>query len=178
VRGVLGVESSDPVLSLLGALGLAQVAGTALVIDMCGDLSIRGDRTLSDIVADGPALAELSPGRSGVAVLPSGPLDTSEAEEAIRALASHWPAVVVRGRRGQWPGPMVPVRALLPGLLQAREESPAVWQPVAAGVRPSGPGPVLPRLRASLARRMLSGHEARTARWVHAWTPVWGLPWA
>ena len=178
MAGVLGVESRDPVLSLLSAFGLAQVAGTALVIDLCGDLSMRGDRTLADIATDGPALAELSPGRSGVALLSSGPLDPVESSAAIEALAPHWPAIVIRCRSGQWDGATVPVRALLPGFLRADEQSPAVWQPVMAGVRPSGPGPVLPRLSGSLARRMLSGRTAGKARWVRAWAPVWGMPWA
>jgi hypothetical protein len=178
VLGVLGVESADPVLSLLSALGLAQVAGTALVIDLCGDVSFRADRTLADIAADGPALAELSPGRAGVALLSAGPLDIAGSKAAIEGLAPHWPAIVVRCRPGQWVGPTVPVRPLFPGLLQAHEPSPAVWQPVMAGVRPSGPGPVLPRLRGSLARRLLSGRSAGRARWVRAWAPVWGMPWA
>jgi hypothetical protein len=176
--GVLGVASTDPVLSLLSALGLAQVAGTALVIDFCGDVSLRAGRTLADIAAEGPSLEELSPGRAGVALLACGPLDSAGAMAAIEGLASHWPAIVVRCRPGEWEGPTVPVRPLLPGLLLAREPSPAVWQPVTAGVRPSGPGPVLPRLRGSLARRLLSGRAAGRTRWVRAWTPVWGMPWA
>ena len=60
--GVLAVASPDPVLSLLSALGLAQVAGSALVIDMCGDLALQSGRTLSDLAADGPSVSELGPG--------------------------------------------------------------------------------------------------------------------
>lgn len=176
--GILGVASADPVLSLVGALGLGQVAGTALVIDLCGDLTLRSGRTLSDIAVEGPSLAELSPGRSGVALLSSGPIPTDECAPVVEALAVNWPAVVVRCHAGQWPGPTAPVRALLPGLLQSVDQSPAVWQQIASGVHPTGPGPVLPRLSGSLVRRMLSGRSAGRTRWVRAWAAVWGMPWA
>jgi hypothetical protein len=176
--GVLGVTSVDPVLSLMSAFSLGQTAGSALVIDLCRDLTLHGGRTLSDLAVEGPSLAELSPGRSGVALLASGPIGVEETRSVIEALAVNWPAVVVRCHPGQWAGPTVPVRPLFPGLLQSVEQSPAVWQPLAAGVRPSGPGPVLPRLRGSLVRRMLSGRSAHRARWVRAWAPVWGMPWA
>lgn len=176
--GVLAVTSADPVLSLLSALGLGQTAGSALVIDLCRDLSLPAARTLSDIAVEGPSLSELSPGRSGVGLLASGPMTVEEAQPAIEALAVNWPAIVVRCHPGQWAGPTVPVRSLLPGLLQPMEQSPAVWQPLAAGTRPTGPGPVLPRLRGALVRRMLSGRSAERARWVRAWAPVWGMPWA
>ncbi|HSJ85193.1 MAG TPA: hypothetical protein VLA91_15435 [Acidimicrobiia bacterium] len=176
--GVLGVTSADPVLSLLSALGLGQTAVTALVIDLCRDLNLPGARTLSDLAAEGPALSELSPGRSGVGLLAAGPMTVEEMRPAIEALAVNWPAIVIRCHPGQWAGPVVPVRPLLPGLLQSVEQSPAVWQPLASGSRPTGPGPVLPRLRGSLARRMLSGASAHRARWVTAWAPIWGMPWA
>jgi hypothetical protein len=174
----LGVESPDPVLSLLAAMGMGQVVGTALVVDLCGDLNLRSERTLADIAADGPALEELSPGRRGVAILGSGPLSPIESAGIIADLAVHWPAVVVRCRAEGWEGPTVPVRPLLPGLMQQINSSPAVWQRLASGVKPSGPGPVLPRIRASTVRRMLAGRAVRGSRWLEAWGPVWGMPWA
>jgi hypothetical protein len=176
--GILAVTSPDPVLSLLAALGLAQVAGSALVIDMCGDLTLDGGRTLSDLAADGPTLSDLSPGRTGVALLSSGPIDPEQARPVIQGLAQGWPAVVIRCQSGGWAGPTVPVRPLLPGLLRATEQGPAVWQPIATRTTPIGPGPVLPRLGGSLTRRMLAGRSARRARWVRAWEPVWEMPWA
>lgn len=176
--GIIGVESADPVLSLVSALGLGQVAGTALVVDLCRDLSIDSGRTLADIAVDGPSVEELSPGRSGVGLLASGPLPLSECALVIETLAAAWPAVVIRCRRGEWDGPTVPVRVLLPGLLRPVVLSPAVWQPVVAGARPSGPGPTLPRLRGALIRRLLSGRADPRAKWVRAWAPVWGMPWA
>ncbi len=176
--GVLGVASTDPVLSLLGAMGLGQAAGTALLIDLCQDLDLRSDRTLADIVADGPTLRELSPGRSGVALLASGALASSDLVTVVESLASHWPAIVIRCGPGQWAGPTVPVRPLLPGLLRSQLSSPAVWQPLATAGKPPGPGPVLPRLRSTTVRRMLSGKTAGRSRWVRSWGPVWGMPWA
>ena len=91
--GVIAVTSPDPVLSLLSALGLAQVAGSALVIDMCGDLALASGRTLSDLAADGPSASELSPGRSGVALLSSGPIEPIEASPMIDNAGpglAHW----------------------------------------------------------------------------------------
>lgn len=176
MRGLLAVTSPEPVLSLLAALGLGQVVGSALVVDMCRDLAGNG-RTLSDIASEGPSLAELTPGRSGVALLRSGPVTPEEAVPLIESLAQAWPAVVVRCHPGQWEGPTVPVMALLPGLLRVSEQGPAVWQPVFATVRAPGPGPVLPLLRAPLARRLLAGRTARRARWVRAWEKVWSMPW-
>jgi hypothetical protein len=173
---VLAVSSPEPVLSLLSALGLAQVARSALVIDLCRDLALDG-RTLSDLVSEGPSLSELRPGRAGVALLGSGPITADGARPLIDTLAEGWPAVVIRCHPGQWEGPMVPVRALLPGLLRSSEQDPAVWQPVGAGIRPPGPGPVLPRLRGSLVRRLLAGRAAGRARWVRAWERVWSMPW-
>jgi hypothetical protein len=174
--GVLGVTSPEPVLSLISALGLAQVAGSALVVDLCRDLALEG-RTLSDLAAEGPSLSELSPGRSGVALLGSGPITVEEARPLIASLAEGWPSVVVRCPAGQWDGPTVPVRPLMPGFLRATDAGPAVWQPIGPSTRPPGPGPLLPRLRSSLVRRLLAGHAAGRAKWVRAWEKVWEMPW-
>jgi hypothetical protein len=147
-----------------------------LVVDLCRDLALEG-RTLSDIAYEGPALSELRPGRSGVALLGSGPIAPDAARPLIESLAEGWPAVVVRCHHGQWEGSTVPVRPLLPGLLRISEPEPAVWQPVGSSTRPPGPGPVLPRLRSSVVRRLLAGRTANRSRWVRAWERVWSMPW-
>jgi hypothetical protein len=175
--GVLGIESPDPVLSLFGALGLGAAAGTALVVDMARSSSVGTHRTLADLVEDGPTLHELSPARSGVAVISSGPIDDETATPLIERLAVNWPAVVVRCSVGGWPGPTVPVRPLWPGLLAPTETIPAVWQSVVGGVRPPGPGPVLPRLGPRSARNLVLGRLPRRGRWLAVWAKVWAMPW-
>lgn len=175
---VLAVTSNDPVLSLLAPIGLAASAGTALVVDLAGGLHVPSARTLADIAAEGPRLDELSPGRAGVAFVTSGSITLGEAGEMVDQLATRWPAVVVRSDGDGWPGPTVPVRALYPGWLAPSAESAAVWQPMAHGSRPPGPGPVLPRVGRGTVRRLLSGRLPSRSRWVRAWKQVWGMPWA
>lgn len=176
--GVLGVESPDPVLSLFGALGLGSSVGTALVVDLVAQCRIATGRTLADLIEDGPSLGELSPTRSGVAVIGAGPVDVANGIAMIERLASNWPAVVVRCDPGRWPGPAVPVRPLWPGLMAPSEPTPAVWQAMPGGVRPPGPGPVLPRLSALAARGLLAGRLPHKGRWLRVWEKVWAMPWA
>lgn len=176
--GVLGVHSPDPVLSIVGPLGLAACAGTCLVVDLRGDLSLSTNRTLADLAADGPRLDELSPGRSGVAVMSSGSVSSESARELIGRLAERWPAVVVRTSSALWSGKVVPVHPLLPGWAAPDLSGAAVWQQVPGGSAPPGPGPVLPRLGSRVARELLSGRLPTRSRWVRAWERVWELPWA
>ncbi|HEX6299405.1 MAG TPA: hypothetical protein VF148_02950 [Acidimicrobiia bacterium] len=175
---ILGVWSPDPVLSTVAPIGLAAAAGTALVVDLVTTTPVPG-RTLADLVADGPRLAELSPGRPGIALLPGGNVDRSVGLDMLLQLAGHWPAVVVRAPDTQLPFAAVPVVPLFPGRLAPTTRlSHAVWQPVGAGAEPPGPGPVLPSLRAGVVRRLLSGHLPRRSRWIAAWRPIWEMPWA
>ena len=173
---ILAVHSSDPVLSLAGAIGLAASTGTALIVDLRGDVH-AGTRTLADIALDGPSHGELSPGRPGVAFLGGGQI-ASDSLEIVQDLSRHWPAIVLREPADTWEGPIVPVRPLYPGLLAASSSTASVWQPLGAALRPPGPGPVLPRLRSSLVRRLLAGRLPARSRWIDAWSPVWDLPWA
>lgn len=175
---ILGVWSPDPILSTVAPIGLAASVGTALVVDMVGS-SAGGRRTLADLVADGPALSELSPGRPGIAMLPAGDVDGESALALIERLRSHWPAVVVRVNDSRAPIASVPVIPLFPGRLSpVRVPQHGVWQPVAGGADPPGPGPVLPRLRAGLVRGILAGRLPRRSRWIDAWRVVWEMPWA
>ena len=177
-RGVLGLESPDPVLSLFGALGLAAAAGTALVIDLSGDCRVATGRTLADLLEDGPSLDELSPTRTGVAVIAGGAIDLTDSVPLIERLGANWPAVVVRCDHARWPGPTVPVRPLWPGLLAPADPLPAVWQSIPGGIRPPGPGPVLPPLGARRARDLLSGRVPSRGGWLRVWEKVWRMPWA
>lgn len=175
---MLAVRSPDPVLSLLGPLGLAANLPACLIVDLIGDLALPTSRSLADILTDGPRLEELSPGRRGIALIRGGPIGVTEAAQAVDQMATHWPAVVVRPTSGGWAGPTVPLVPIYPGLLAPREEGSAVWQPTGVHGRPPGPGPVLPRLRPGLVRRLLAGKVPVRSRWVSAWRRVWELPWA
>jgi hypothetical protein len=175
---ILGVWSPDPVLSTVAPIGLAAAVGTALVVDLTHTRAVGG-RTLADLVSEGPKLAELSPGRPGIAFLAGGNVDRGAAFETIRQVAGHWPAVVVHTADSDLPFPTVPVIPLFPGKLAPRTQvAHGVWQPVGAGSEPPGPGPVLPRLRSGTVRRILSGQLPRRSRWISAWRGVWDMPWA
>lgn len=177
--GILAVYSADPVLSGVAPFGLACAVGTALVVDLVGGLRIPARRTLTDLIEQGPTLEELSPGRSGVAVLSGADVGLEKAVPIIERLASRWPAVVVRVEGRGWPGASVPVVPLYPGWLAPRDEAASAWQRVPGGeATPPGPGPVLPRLRARTVRRLLSGRHPGRDRWVGSWREVWDLPWA
>jgi hypothetical protein len=175
-RNVLGVESPDPTLSLLGAMGLAASAKTGLVVDLAGGL--RTSRTVADLAEDGPSLEELGPGKPGVALIAGGPVGRDQALGVIEVLAAAWPSVIIRCRAEEWPWPVVPLRGLLPGSLFDYEDHPAVWQPWGLRARPPGPGPILPRLGAGMTRQILAGRLPARSRWIDAWVKVWSLPWA
>lgn len=174
----MAVTSPEPLLSLAAPIGMAASVASGLVVDTIGDLSLNTGRTLAEILADGPRLDELSPGRRGVAVIALGPVALDDALEAVNTLASSWPGVVVRAAEDVWPGPTVPVIPLYPGLLASRSENAAVWQPTGFAYGPPGPGPVLPGLGSRLARQLLGGQLPRRSRWIRAWARVWELPWA
>lgn len=175
---VLGVASPDRVLSFAASIAMAAVAPSCLVIDLIGDLHLGNTRTLADILEEGPRLAELSPGRKGVALIGKGPIGLPKAEEAASVLGASWPALIVRADPGEWNGPTVPVTPIYPGLLAPTNVGSSVWQPFAPLGRAPGPGPVMPSLRPGLVRRLLVGQIPRRSRWMAAWEEVWGLPWA
>ncbi|MFZ0013233.1 MAG: hypothetical protein WAL25_03865 [Acidimicrobiia bacterium] len=178
-HAILGVRSVDPVLSLVAPIGLAASVGTGLVVDLGPARPEPGARTLRDLNSEGPSLAEMSPGRTGVAFLAGGGISAVDAAEIIERLAGRWPVVSVRVvDSSDWPFPVVPVVPLYPGRLLASHEPRGVWQPVGNGATPPGPGPVLPRLRPAITRRLLAGQLPRRSRWVGAWRQVWEMPWA
>jgi hypothetical protein len=176
---ILGFMSPDPVLALVGPVGLAASRGTALVVDLEADGAGKDRRTLRDLVVDGPTRGELSPARPGIALIAGGGVDHDSAIELIGELSKTWPAVVVRVPTPAWPYPTVPAFPLYPGhLMPSPPISHCVWQPVGTGATPPGPGVLLPRLRPGTLRRLLSGHLPRRSRWVAAWSAVWEMPWA
>lgn len=176
---VLALTSPDPVLSLVGSIGLAASAGTALVVDLADVRADSGRRTIHDMATDGPTLTEMSPGRQGVAMIRGGGVDLASADRIVEELAVRWPAVVVRRPAGASRYPTVPAIPLYPGrLLPAPDVSHCVWQPVGGGSDAPAPGLVLPRLRPGTMRRLLAGQLPKRSRWVGAWQRVWEMPWA
>ncbi len=177
---MLGVTSRDPVLSMIAPIGLAAAVGTALIVDLgVSTPGPGGRRSLRDIALDGPELAELSPGRSGIALIGAGGLTGSEAVGVIEAIAARWPAVVVGSADSLDSIPVVPVSPIFPGLRPGLPvSSVAVWQPIRGCGEAPGPGPVLPLLRPGLVRQLLAGRLPRMSRWVTAWRKVWEMPWA
>lgn len=176
--GVLAVACADPVMSVLGPIGLAAAAGTALIVDLGQGWRRPTARTLADIATDGARLSELAPGRRGVAVVSSGGLPPEVATEMVERLARHWPAIVIRPGAEGWDGPTAPLIPLYPGWLTPEHDGAAVWQRLPGGSRPVGPGPMLPPPGRRLIQRMLSGSLPGRRRWVRAWESVWELPWA
>lgn len=178
-QSVLALRSPDPVLAAVGSIGLAAAAGTALVLDLASPEMVPNRRTLRDLVVDGPSLTELSPTRSGVALIRGGGVDLGAAFGLIDRMRAHWPAIVVRVVDGTCPFPVVPVYPLYPGrLLPVDAPGHCVWQPVGTGATPPGQGLVLPRLRPGALRQILSLHLPRRCRWIAAWSRVWEMPWA
>jgi hypothetical protein len=160
---------------------LAAAAGTALVVDLDPDgPRYPGSASLSRLVADAPRRADLVPARSGTAVLRNGGVGVADAREVIEALIGGWPHLVLRVAAPDAAtglAPLVPVRALLPGILAPRDEGQCVYQKTGFTTGPPGPGPLLPRLRPRLLGGLLNGAVEPRSRWVAAWRQVWGLPW-
>jgi hypothetical protein len=171
----------DGLLSAIAPLGLAAAAGTALVVDLDpAGPRYPGTATLADLVADGPRRSDLTPSRSGIAVLPNGGVTIHDSGEVIRALMAGWPEIVLRVDMPASAGglaPVVPVRPLLPGFMKPGGEGPSVYQDCGFGVTAPGSGPVLPPPGARLLKGMLEGVVAGGSRWVRAWKRVWGWPW-
>jgi hypothetical protein len=173
----------DGVLGALAPLGLAIAGGTALVVDL-DPLGPRypGDRSLAELVAEGPRRADLGPARRGVAVLRNGGVSAAAAAEVVSALVAGWEKVVLRlpprpAPAGEGP-PVVGVHLLLPGSLFPRGGGPAVYQSTRAMLPLPGPGWRLPVPAAGTVTGLLRGRlPVAGDRWVRAWRPVWELLW-
>lgn len=178
---IVTVRADDAVLHHIAPLGLAAALarrhGAALVVDLDPASPSYPGRSLADLVRDGARRADLVPGRGGVARLGNGGLAPDEVGDLVVRLAEGWPAVVARVG-APVPGlALVPVRALLPPPLLPLTGGPAVYQALAPGARPPGPGILLPPLGRARIRALLSGVLDPRWRWVRAWDPVGRAGW-
>ena len=173
----------DGLLGALAPLGLAAAAGTALVIDLDpGGPVYPGEGSLAELVAAGPRRDDLTPGRSGVAVLRNGGIAPTAAAEVVGALVSGWDRVVLRLPPRPAPDlsgiPVVPVHLLLPGGLFEAGPGPAVFQSTPGWVKPPRPGVRLPVPARGTVAALIAGRLPGAGdRWVRAWRRVWELPW-
>jgi hypothetical protein len=172
----------DGLLGALAPIGLAIAAGSALLIDLdSGGPRYPGERSLADLVADGPRRSDLEP-RPGVAVLRNGGVPPSDATEVVRALLAAHPTVVLRLPPRPNPGgvsfPVVPVRLLIPGEFYPPLERLAVYQATPAVVRMPSEGIRLPVPSPTTVTALLAGRRPPNRdRWIAAWRTVWRYPW-
>jgi hypothetical protein len=176
----------DGVLGAIAPLALA-IAQPNSPATLVVDLDPHGpgypsDRTLRDLVVDGPRSEDLNPSRVGVAVVANGGVSAAEAGELLEVLTANWPAIVLRlppQVPDDVPAPTVPVRLLTPGRLFPPQGR-GVYQPIGPGERrrPVPPGSLmLPAAPRRTIGALLSGGQPVPGRWLSAWAAVWETPW-
>ncbi len=168
----------DLVLSLVVPLGLAARRGTAIVIDLDESgppMPGRGD--LASLVSRGPTEAELSPRKSGVAVLGNGGVSISDASEVIAAMAERWPHVVLRcAPHIRPPDRAVPVIPMLPDPFSMVASGAVVYQRTAFGGKAEPGTLVLPIPRPSVIKSLMSGSlPPGKDRWMRSLDDVWSM---
>ena len=173
VHRVLSTRSRDPILHHIAPLGLATAAGRCLVIDLDAAAPAYSDRTLADLVTEGPTAADLT-GGPGVAVLGNGGISFEEAAPMIDRLVGVWGRVVIRDGGIPHPFPVLSVEPMLPEPFTPRHAD--IVQMVAFG-QVSGARATLPPLRRHQIRSLLAGTIEPRWRWTRAWEPAWDLPW-
>lgn len=174
---VLAIRTpEDGLLGALAPLGLAAAAGTALVVDLDPHgPRYPGEGSLAHLVADGPRRSDLTPLRTGLAVLRNGGVEPGPAREVVDALAEGWPVVVMRLPARDRARADVVVHPLVVGGLFPPSPG-AVFQDL--GFRVTAPGPVLPPLSRTTAAALLAGTVPRRSRWVQAWKAIGEPAWA
>ena len=176
----------DGVLGAIGPLALAATQPTALVVDLDPAGPRYGSaRSLRELVEEGPRASDLSPPRSGIAVLANGGIGLEDSRKIVDLLMRGWPAAVLRlapEAPDDVPAPIVPVHLLIPGRLFPPQGR-GVYQPVtAAGNRDqrrlaSTGALVLPAAPRRVVRAFLEGSQPAASRWVAAWRRVWVAAW-
>ncbi|MCP3973351.1 MAG: hypothetical protein GY720_02525 [bacterium] len=175
----------DGVLGAVAPLALATTQPTALVIDLDPNgPAYPSERSLRQLVDDGPRAADLTPSQRGVAVLANGGIGLEDARRLLDLLLHGWPAVVLRlppQAPGDVPVPLVPVHLLLPGRLFPPQGR-GVYQPLGRGdrrapsLRAAG-SLVMPPAPRRTIRALLDGSRPAASRWTAAWRRVWEAAW-
>lgn len=169
----------DGLLGALAPIGAALSSPPALVIDLdTNGPAYPGEKSLADMVREGPTKADLDPGR-GIALLRNGGVSPGEAVEVAAALLDRWERVVLRLPPRPTPQtsvPLVPVRLLVSGWY-AGSNAPAVWQSTPEWAPLPAPGVRLPVPERATVRALLRGQTPIRSRWVSAWRSVWRAPW-
>ncbi len=180
----------DGVLGAIGPLALAATQPTALVVDLDPAGPRYGSaRSLRELVEEGPRASDLSPPRSGIAVLANGGIGLGDSRKIVDLLMRGWPAAVLRlppQSPDDVPAPIVPVHLLIPGRLFPPQGR-GVYQPVAATTRwlhgghgrrlESRGSLVLPTAPRRAVRALLEGSQPVASRWARAWLRVWAASW-
>lgn len=178
--------AADSLLATLAPLGLGAARSTALVID--GDTTgpqYPSPGSLAELVEAGPRRVDLSPQKTGMAVLKNGGVEISAALTVIEALGEGWPNVVVRlPTGGSQPGPLaerwpvVPVVPVLPHDFSETVTAPFVAQ--STGLAPTsgiGAALTLPPPSRRTVSGLLAGRSVRGSRWVRGWRHAWLVAW-
>ena len=173
IHRVLGIRSKDRVLHHIAPLGLAASAGTCLVVDLDPTAPGHSQRTLRQLIEDGPSALDLE-ARTGVSVISNGGVEYEEAAELIEYLITVWGRVVLRSGPTSHPYRTLEVEPLLPDPLTPR--SPDVLQAIHSGQRVQE-AMMLPHLRRHQIRAMLDGQLEPRWRWTRAWRTAWCRAW-
>lgn len=183
---VLSVTTEhDGLLGVLAPLAIGAAAGTALVVDVDGaGVPFPAPITLAELVDRGPTRQDLTPTRTGLAVLANGGITEADAGPVLDALSQSWPAVVFR--RHSASAADVVVRPLLPGFGPhegggSSADVPApdvraahtVYQATGLGGRAPAGALVVRRPPRQAVARLLAGRDPGRSRWIRDWTAVW-----
>lgn len=170
----------DAMLGAIVPLGLAVAApGAALLIDLdSGGPAFFGSESLAGLVSEGPRRQDLSPARSGVAVLRNGGIDHRDAAEVVAHLIAGWPYVVLRLATPPAEVAVTTVRVtpLLPPGLMVATDGRVVYQDAGWRVAAPGPGVVLPVPRRATWAALSRGQRPVADRWLRTLREVWA--WA
>jgi len=168
----------DLMLGVVGPLGAATAAGTALLVDLDPNgPHYGGPHSLADLVSRGPTRSQLEPTRSGPAVLRNGGVSPEAAEEVVAALVQRWPNVVLRcapSTRMETGG--VALLPLLPEPYTPSVDGPVVYQRTHLSHTRPKDNHVLPVPRSATIKALLGGAQPRSRdRWIRALSRLWEM---